>query len=324
MLYPLKLTAPLKDYLWGGMRLKEEYNKQTNLEKVAESWELSCHKDGQSVIQNGPEAGKSLDQYLDEQGDIVLGKNAEKFPYFPLLIKLIDAKDNLSVQVHPDNEYAMRVEGEFGKTEMWYIVDCEPGASLLYGFKQEITKSEFARRIENDTILEVCNRVPVKKGDVFFIDSGTLHAIGKGILLCEVQQNSNTTYRIYDYGRVGKDGKPRQLHVEKAKDVTRLAPPTRGTKPELHMDFWADAEVDLLASCEYFKVYHFDLKGKADLKAGPESFQSITVLSGELRLTPVGDAIDAIGLGKGETAFLPAGMGKYSIEGTADFILAEV
>ena len=142
-----------------------------------------------------------------------------------MLIKLIDAKDNLSVQVHPSNEYALRVEGEYGKTEMWYIVDCDPGAELLYGFKHEISKEEFAERIANNTLLEVTNNVPVHKGDVFFIESGTLHAIGKGILIAEIQQNSNTTYRIYDYGRVGKDGKPRELHVEKAKEVTNLVPP---------------------------------------------------------------------------------------------------
>ena len=339
MLYPLKLTAPLKDYLWGGMRLKEEYNKQTNLEKVAESWELSCHKDGQSVIQNGPEAGKSLDQYLDEQGDIVLGKNAEKFPYFPLLIKLIDAKDNLSVQVHPDNEYAMRVEGEFGKTEMWYIVDCEPGASLLYGFKQEITKSEFARRIENDTILEVCNRVPVKKGDVFFIDSGTLHAIGKGILLCEVQQNSNTTYRIYDYGRVGKDGKPRELHVEKAKDVTKLAPAEQypDTPVEQHEGYTSK----LMASCEYFTTYVLDIDGKAHLTADATSFNSLLVLEGEGTVTADSELAvqhsenggkvsenglpeGTIKLYKGNSVFITAGTGGYTIEGKAKLVLTKV
>lgn len=138
------------------------------------------------------------------------------------MIKLIDAKDNLSIQIHPDNEFALRVEGEYGKTEMWYIVDCEPGAYLYYGFQKEISKAEFKERIENNTLLEVLNKVPVHKGDVFFISAGTLHAIGKGILIAEIQQNSNTTYRIYDYGRVGADGKPRQLHVEKAQMVTRL------------------------------------------------------------------------------------------------------
>ncbi|MCI6751509.1 MAG: class I mannose-6-phosphate isomerase, partial [Selenomonas bovis] len=220
MLYPMKLIAPLKDYIWGGTRLKDEYGKKTDLDKVSESWELACHKDGKSVIANGEAEGQTLEDWLAKQGKEVLGKHVENFPYFPLLIKLIDAKDNLSVQVHPDNDYAQRVEGEYGKTEMWYIVDCEPGASLLYGFQHEISKEEFECRIKENTLLDVVNRVPVHKGDVFFIDSGTLHAIGKGILICEIQQNSNTTYRIYDYGRVGKDGKPRELHVQKALDVT--------------------------------------------------------------------------------------------------------
>ena len=321
MLYPLKLAAPLKDYIWGGTRLKDEYGKTTDLDRVAESWELSCHRDGQSIIQNGPEAGKSLMQYLEEQGSSVLGRNAGKFPYFPLLIKLIDARDDLSVQVHPDNEYAMRVEGEPGKTELWYIVDAEPGASLLYGFSKEIGREEFLHRARNGTILEVCNRVPVKKGDVFFIASGTLHAIGKGILLCEIQQNSNTTYRIYDYGRLGKDGSPRELHLEKAADVVRLAPPPSVTKPAAHIDILSGAEVDLLASCEYFTAYHVDLRGSLQLKAGQDSFQSLTVLSGSLQMDAAGGKA---GLGKGETAFLPAGLGDYSVAGQAEFILGKV
>ena len=188
----MKLQAPLKDYIWGGTKLKTDYGKKTDLEKVSESWELACHKDGMSIIENGPEAGRTLKSYLDEAGPAVLGEHAKKFSYFPLLIKLIDAKDNLSVQVHPDNDYAMRVEGEYGKTEMWYIVDCEPGATLIYGFKHAISKEEFEKRIADNTLLEVCNQVPVHKGDVFFIASGTLHAIGKGIIICEIQQNSNT------------------------------------------------------------------------------------------------------------------------------------
>lgn len=166
-LYPMKLQAPLKDYIWGGTKLKTDYGKKTDLEKVSESWELACHKDGMSIIENGPEAGRTLKSYLDEAGPAVLGEHAKKFPYFPLLIKLIDAKDNLSVQVHPDNDYAMRVEGEYGKTEMWYIVDCEPGATLIYGFKHAISKEEFEKRIADNTLLEVCNQVPVHKGMFF-------------------------------------------------------------------------------------------------------------------------------------------------------------
>ena len=140
----LKLKAPCKDYIWGGNRLREEYGKQLDSDRIAESWELSCHKDGQSVITGGEFNGKTLSDYIAAKGKGVLGKNCGRFEYFPVLIKLIDAKDNLSVQVHPSNEYALRVEGEYGKTEMWYIVDCDPGAELLYGFKHEISKEEFA------------------------------------------------------------------------------------------------------------------------------------------------------------------------------------
>jgi len=238
-----------------------------------------------------------------------------------LLIKLIDAKDNLSVQVHPENEYALRVEGEYGKTEMWYIVDCEPGASLLYGFKKEISKDEFERRIADHTLLDVCNRVKVHKGDVFFIEAGTLHAIGKGILIAEIQQNSNTTYRIYDYGRLGNNGKPRELHVAKAIDVTKLVPPTHETKAALEMDFFANYKADLLVQCEYFTVYHFDLHGKCHLQATKKSFQSILVLDGTLEIEY---AAGEMTIEKGESVFIPAEMGEYMLKGKGDFILSMV
>ena len=212
-MYPIKLKPALKDYIWGGTRLKSDFHKTSDLERVAESWELSCHKDGPSIIENGELAGLTLDEYVKRYGTNVLGTNCSKFESFPILIKLIDAKDNLSVQVHPDNDYALRVEGEYGKTEMWYIVDCDDGAELLYGFKNSISKEEFKERIQNNTLTEVTNRVRVNKGDAFFIEAGCLHAIGKGIVIAEIQQNSNTTYRIYDYGRLGTDGKPRDLHI---------------------------------------------------------------------------------------------------------------
>jgi len=320
-MYPLKLQAPLKDYIWGGTTLKTKYNKITDLEKVAESWELACHKDGQSIILNGKARGMTLESYIAQQGERILGTHGSRFSYFPLLIKLIDAKDNLSVQVHPENEYALRVEGEYGKTEMWYIVDCEPGASLLYGFKKEISKDEFERRIADHTLLDVCNRVKVHKGDVFFIEAGTLHAIGKGILIAEIQQNSNTTYRIYDYGRLGNNGKPRELHVAKAIDVTKLVPPTHETKAALEMDFFANYKADLLVQCEYFTVYHFDLHGKCHLQATKKSFQSILVLDGTLEIEY---AAGEMTIEKGESVFIPAEMGEYMLKGKGDFILSMV
>ena len=174
-MYPMLLKPAFKDYSWGGTRLRDDFGKDCDYDKVAESWELSCHKDGQSTIANGEFAGLTLSDYIEKAGRSVLGTDCEKFESFPILIKLIDAKDNLSVQVHPDNDYAMRVEGEYGKTEMWYVVDCDEGATLLYGFKHEISKDEFARRIADNTLLEVTNAVPVKKGDVFFIQSGRVY-----------------------------------------------------------------------------------------------------------------------------------------------------
>lgn len=314
----LKLNPAFKDYIWGGTRLRDEYGKKCDFDKVAESWELSCHKDGNSVVDNGEYAGCTLAEYIEKAGKQVLGKNCERFENFPILIKLIDAKDNLSVQVHPDNDYAMRVEGEYGKTEMWYVVDCDPGATLLYGFKHEISKEEFAQRIADNTLLEVTNAVPVKKGDVFFIQSGTLHAIGKGILIAEIQQNSNTTYRIYDYGRVGKDGKPRELHVEKAKDVTTLGPAK--AYPETPVEQKDGYSIKLLSKCEYFTTYRVDVETKAVLEADDSSFNSVLVLDGNPEI--VGD--ETIKAKKGDSVFISAGSGKYTIEGKCEFILTKI
>lgn len=314
----IKLKPAFKDYIWGGTRLRDDFGKDCELEKVAESWELSCHKDGNSIVANGEYAGLTLAEYIEKAGRSVLGTDCEKFDSFPILIKLIDAKDKLSVQVHPNNEYAQRVEGEYGKTEMWYVVDCDEGAELLYGFKHEISKDEFANRIADNTLLEVTNSVPVKKGDVFFIEAGTLHAIGKGILIAEIQQNSNTTYRIYDYGRVGKDGKPRELHVEKAEDVTVLGPAKQYPKtPAEEKDGY---KIKLLSSCEYFTAYRVNVESKAVLEADEKSFNSILVLEGE----PEINADDTIKAKKGDSIFIPAGTGKYTVEGKCRFVLTKV
>ena len=231
----LKLKPSCKDYLWGGHRLVDEYNIEYDGEILAEAWELSCHPDGPSMIMNGPYAGKTLQEYLDIEGMEVLGTHCRRFREFPILTKFIDARDNLSIQVHPSNGFALQNEGQYGKTEMWYVLDAEEGAFLYYGFKEEITREEFAQRIKENTLLEVLNAVPVKKGDVLFIESGTLHAIGKGILIAEIQQNSNVTYRVYDYGRVGKDGKKRDLHIEKALAVTSRVPIIRSGSEYPHV-----------------------------------------------------------------------------------------
>ncbi len=263
-----------------------------------------------------------LSDYLKQAGKKALGSNCEKFEEFPILIKLIDARDNLSVQVHPDNEYALRVEGEYGKTEMWYVVDCDPGAALLYGFQKEISPEEFQQRIADNTLLEVANRVEVHPGDVFFIEARTLHAIGAGILIAEIQQNSNTTYRVYDYGRVGADGKPRPLHVEKAMDVTRLTPPDRPCGRPQNAPVQADGYSSLLlAECEYFTVRELDVASRASLLAGEESFHSLLLLSGEMTLKMDGGEMQ---LKKGDSVFVPAGSGDYLLEGSGRILLTTV
>lgn len=319
MNYPLLLKAPLKDYLWGGTRLRDEFGFESEAQRVAEAWVLSCHKDGASTVRNGEYAGKTLPEALEAMGKEALGERAAAFPYFPLLIKLIDAKDRLSVQVHPDDEYALKNEGEYGKTEMWYVVDCEKDAQLIYGFNKEIDKAEFARRIKDNTLTEVCNYVPVKKGDVFFISAGTLHAIGKGILIAEIQQNSNTTYRVSDYGRLGADGKPRPLHIDKALAVTKTAPPAEEYGQIGSVRVYPFGKVRELAECSKFTARLLSLEGTVALSA-EGSFQSLLVLEGEAMLSY---AEGGFRVKKGDCVFVPAGS-RITLSGCAEIITAEV
>lgn len=310
----LKLSPSYKDYLWGGHRLVDDYNKQYDGEVLAESWELSCHPDGPSTILNGTYAGKTLEEYIQEMGREVLGTHCRRFKEFPILIKFIDAKDNLSVQVHPSNMFALKNEGQYGKTEMWYVMDCKEGAYLYYGFKREVSKEEFARRIEEDTLLEVLNAVPVQKGDVLFIEAGTIHAIGKDIVIAEIQQNSNVTYRVYDYGRVGKDGKKRDLHIEKALAVTNRVPIIRRKTSGSH-----------IASCDYFTVDKLNLDGTM-MKTmsgfiGNESFASILIMDGKGTIKSGGEQMD---FQKGDSFFLGAGSGSYEVTGTCDALVTSI
>lgn len=316
----LKLKAPLKDYIWGGTRLRDEFGRESTAERIAESWELSCHRDGMSVIDGGKYDGTSLDEYI-RNNPSCCGKNCEAFRNFPVLIKLIDAKDDLSVQVHPDNAYAMENEGEQGKTEMWYIVDCAEGAELIYGFKNCISRDDFRRAIEENTLLETVNRVKVKKGDVFFIKSGTLHAIGKGILIAEIQQNSNTTYRVYDYGRTDANGNTRELHIDKALDVTELTPAPQQKKYEETVDS-DGTKIQKLAECEYFTVTKAVLENSSfSITADELSFRHVLVLSGEGSIDCGGEKTE---IRKGDSFFIPAGTGKTDVDGSCEIIVTAV
>lgn len=318
-MYPLVLKPPVKDYLWGGTKLKTEFNLQSDKEIAAEGWMLSCHKDGESIVTNGEFSGKTLSEALELMGKEALGSKVAKFDAFPILIKLIDAKQKLSVQVHPDDEYALRVEGEFGKNEMWYVVDCEEGAKLIYGFNRNLDKNEFEQRIRENTLEEVCNFVSVKKGDVFFISAGTLHAIGEGILIAEVQQSSNSTYRVSDYGRLDASGNPRPLHIEKALDVTKLTPPTMpyGAVGRVdNFDFGFERE---LASCELFSAKILSLNGLKKIFS-PDSFVSLVVLDGNAVLKYEQGEISCK---KGESIFIPAGL-NVEISGSAEMLCSYI
>lgn len=312
-----KLQPAFKDYLWGGTKLKEEYGKDSNLDIVAETWELSTHPDGLSIIASGEHKGETLLSYVEKNGKSILGTKCTLDKDIPILIKFIDAKDALSIQVHPDDEYALKNENDFGKTEMWYVVEADKDAKLIYGFNKDISKEEFEKAIKENTLSEFINEIDIKTGDTFFIEPGTMHAIGKGTLIAEIQQRSNVTYRIYDFGRLGVDGKPRELHIEKALDVTNLK---KSEKTTVNYSFKKieDCEVANLASCGYFNVDLLKLNGNINLEADEKSFNSILVLSGSCEIF---NETNKLSLNKGESVFVPANFGKYTISGNSNIIL---
>ena len=308
-MYPLKMLPIFKDNIWGGTRLKEEYNKNTPYEITGESWEVASHKNGESTVCNGIHSGKTIAELTEELGAELLGNKVYLPGYskFPLLVKFIDARDNLSVQVHPDDEYAFRMEnGELGKTEMWYVMDAAPDAGILYGFKEAISKDTFVSSIENNTILDYTQFVKCSRGDSFFIPSGTLHAIGKGLLIAEIQQNSDTTYRIYDYDRRDASGKARELHVDKAVEVTNLNPPQNHSY-----------QGNVISECEYFVVEKINPEVTTGWAVDPGRFEILVVCDGVV-------TINDTEFKKGETALIPATIGNITLQGKGDVLRAYV
>ena len=293
-----KLYPECKDYIWGGEKLKTKYGKITDKSPCAESWELSFHKDGLTRLLNG----MTLVEMVTEKE---LGENVKKFPFFPVLIKFIDAKENLSVQVHPSDEYALKNENSFGKTEMWYIVEAEENAGIYLGFNRDVTKEEYETAIKENRLTELLNFYKVKAGDCYFIPSGKIHAIGKGCLICEIQQNSNLTYRVYDYGRKDKNGNERELHIDKALKVTNL----RKFEPISFDGF--------LGQCEYFTVKKHVVNGEITLLADETSFQCVTCVKGS-------GYIEDMEIKQGDSFFVPADYGSYRVAGKLKIILTKI
>lgn len=320
MLYPLKFTPILKDKIWGGTKLKTLFDKPTTSDCLGESWELSGYEGDESVVSNGFLAGNNLTELIETyMGDLVGEKVFEQYGLsFPLLFKLIDANDFLSIQVHPNDETAKARHNSFGKTEMWYVVDAEPGAELIIGFKNDSSKEEYSAAVENGEVENLLQKVPVKKGDVFFIPAGLVHAIGKGVVVAEIQQSSDITYRIYDYKRKDANGNERELHVAQALDVINFAAsrePKTAYEPKLN-------EVVPLVTSDYFTTnwLHFDREVVRDY-AAIDSFVAYMCLEGTFDIVSNGEKTP---VKAGETVMIPAEINEVKLVPSQACTLLEV
>lgn len=313
---PLKLQPAFKDYLWGGERLKTEFGKQSELPVLAESWELACHTDGKSLLAGGQNLADLA--RLDKDG--FWGREC-RGEAFPILVKLIDAKRDLSIQVHPSDWTAIGPLGEQGKAEMWYVVEAEPQAFIYYGFAQAVDEDEFWRRAQDGTICDVLNRVPVSRGDVFYILPGTIHAIGAGLVIAEIQQSSNTTFRVYDFGRRDAAGKLRPLHLSRAAsviDYTPLIPENCRVNSRAN---FAGFEMAEMFACEYFRAFRVDVHSRVDMGTDGLSFQHLLCVEGAGRIICQNSAYE---MRRGDSYFMPAALGKYVIAGDCRLLLSRL
>lgn len=321
MIYtPMKMQPCYKEYLWGGVRLKSGFGKADAPEVTAESWELASHPDGESRIQSGAYAGKTILELGRLDHDGFWGRDC-RTDSFPLLVKLIDAQKDLSIQVHPSDLTALAERGEQGKAEMWYIVDCAPQAFIYYGFSKKVTKTEFLDRARDGSICQALNQVPVSKGDVFYILPGTIHAIGAGIVIAEIQQNSNTTFRVYDYQRRETDGTLRPLHLGRAAEVLDYRPVVpQDCKANSRVSF-SEFTMAEMFSCRYFRAYRLDVRQSVALRCDGNSFQHVLCVegSGTIR-SPAG----IYPFRRGDSFFMPAALGEYKIEGKCRVLLSRV
>lgn len=319
---PFLLKPVGKDYLWGGRRLKEEFCKEIDMTPLAETWECSTHPDGVSQVVNGEHAGKNLQEILREHPEY-LGRHANPEGQLPVLIKLIDAKQNLSVQVHPDDFYAkLRENGSLGKTEMWYVLETAQNAELIYGFRYNMEEKKLRQSLQNGTIDRYLQHVKVKRDDVFYVEPGTVHGIGAGILLAEIQERSNLTYRLYDYDRTDRQGRKRRLHIEKALEVMDWRAKQEPRQPMRVLQYQPGYAREMLLRCKYFQVERMllnteRLRKMAVLEGNPITFQVLLCIRG------CGAVLFESGMlpfFKGDCIFLPAGSYNICLHGKAQFL----
>lgn len=314
-LYPLVFEPILQDRIWGGTKLKTDLGK-TNLptDTTGESWELSDVKGNVSVVANGDYKGQNLAGLLEQFPAEILGyKVYEKFgKEFPLLFKFLDARDDLSIQVHPNDELAKKRHNSFGKTEMWYVMQADEGARIIVGFKHKSSPEEYLEHLENKSLIEILNEVPVKKGDVFFLETGTIHAIGAGIVIAEIQQTSDITYRIYDWDRVDAQGNSRELHVELALDAMNY----NTTETQKHYTK-LENQVNVMVDCPYFTTSYLPLKGSTAVSKEGSSFTVYICTEGEFAIEANGEKHD---FKKGDTVLIPASLKVYILSGEATLL----
>ena len=311
----MKLQPAGKDYLWGGTRLRDEYGKKIELAPLAETWECSVHPDGPSVVINGKYKSWKLADVLKLHPEY-LGlkvKNGE----LPILVKFIDAKKDLSVQVHPDDEYARRYENQNGKTEMWYVIDADEGASLIYGFRHKVTEEILRNAINTSSLDKHLQKVEVHKGDVFYVPAGTVHGIGAGILIAEIQESSNVTYRVYDYNRTDKAGNKRELHFNKAVQVMDMNVTPDVKQKARIVKYYPGCSRELLCRCQYFEVERIQITKGFTFSVMEQSFQVMMCLDGYGQIETMDTSLKPVRFVKGETLFLPAGIGRCLVIGDA-------
>ncbi len=322
---PFLLRPAAKDYLWGGSRLNDDFGKNIDCSPLAETWECSTHPDGFSVVASGADMGKTLTEVLflhpEYLGTHPLQTMKGKTE-LPILIKLIDAKQNLSVQVHPDDEYALRHENSLGKTEMWYVLSARKDAELVYGFNQDMSAERVQQALTEGTIENYLNHVPVYKDDLFYIEAGTVHGIGKGVIVVEIQESSNLTYRLYDYGRIDKNGKPRELHVEKAMQVMSFNSSSTPRQPMRVLKYQNGCASELLIRCKYFQVERLLLNTEiyrklTDFKAEKNSFRVLLCTEGCGVM--FGDSF-MLNFFKGDCVFVPAESIPLKLHGKAQLL----
>lgn len=318
---PLLLRPSGKDYLWGGKRLNDEFAKNMDMRPLAETWECSTHPDGPSFVVGGEFDGQTLAKVLKEHPEY-LGTHPITKGELPILIKFIDAKQNLSVQVHPDDNYAREHEGgQLGKTEMWYVLDAAKGAQLVYGLRHDMDEEALRKSIADGSLEKNLQKIPIQKNDMFFIEPGMIHAIDAGALVAEIQESSNLTYRLYDYDRVDKNGRKRQLHVDKALKVANLKSSAEPRQPLRVLKYRQGVASELLCRCKYFEVHRMlintERRQTVHYRADSVSFRVLLCVNGCGVITYVNEMIRVY---KGDCVFVPADSVELSLHGSMQFL----